>query len=252
MTPNSHPEPSAETSPELEHVTLYRGLAVPFAEVQRVTADIIDHGLCKVDAMHWGSTMASPLEIRRQAVELGKTPGTIRDRIQEMSGRHVICGCGDILGATIYAQTYSRTDDERCCLLITYSMPVGDLIIDGKDFLYTVFQFWDRNHARHREIVRDVLEIIFGKSILPYFDAAAGLKDTIERVGICDLACVDVDVIRVHAQNSLLVHGRYNTKFCSAFQMQAPVPAERIISVARVTQVPEIPSRSIVLSALLS
>lgn len=228
------------------------GLKQFLAEVQRVTADILDHGLCKVDAMRRGSTIASPLEIRRRAVELGKTPGTIRDRIQEMPGRHVICGCGDILGATIYAQTYSRTEDERCCLLITYSMPVGDLIIDGKDFLYTVFQFWDRNHARHREIVRDVLEIIFGKSILPYFDAAAGLKDTIGRIGICDLACVDVDVIRAHAQNSLLVHGRCNTKLCSAFQMQAPVPAERIISVARVTQVPEIPSRSIVLSALLS
>ena len=245
------PDEVLQSSTCEERVTLFRGLAVPQSDVERVCLELKTQGLQKTEGMHWGSTMASPSAIRGQASKFLSNHSTIRENISEMPQEHVICGCGDEFGATHYAASYSRSDERRHGIMVTYSMTLSDLAVDGKDFLYTVFQLWDRNQTHHRETVRDVLEIIYGKAILDYFDTAAEMKDTIERVGICDLACVDLEVVRQHHRNRLLIHGRYHTRFFSAFQMQAPVPSQQIISVAPAQVLPEPLGGYITYSALV-
>jgi hypothetical protein len=39
---------------------------------------------------------------------------------------------------------------------------LGEVIIDGKDFLYTVFQLWDRDGIGHHDRVRAYLSTLFG------------------------------------------------------------------------------------------
>lgn len=244
--------PGIATSSGEERVTLFRGLAVSRPDVERTCLDLKTHGLRKTEGMHWSSTMASPSAIRARATNLKSSPSTIRDLISELPQEHLICGCGDEFSATRYAVSYSRSGANLQGLLVAYSMPLSDLAIDGKDFLYTVFQLWDRAQTHHRETVREILGMIYGEAILPYFDTAAEMKDTIERVGLCDLACVDLEVVRQHHRNQLLVHGRYHTRFFSAFQMQAPVPPQQIISVGPAREFPEPTCGYISYSALVS
>jgi hypothetical protein len=243
---------AVQSSTGEEYVILYRGLAVPQSDVERICLEIKTHGLRKAVGMYCSSTMASPSAIRAQAANLKPNPSTIRENISELPQEHVICGCGDAFSATQYAVSYSRSDEARLGLLVTYSMPLCDLAIDGKDFLYTVFQFWDRKQTHHREIVREILGMIYGSVILTYFDLAAEMNDATNRVGICDLACVDIKVVREHHLNQILIHGRCRTRFLSAFQMQAPVPSHQIISVIPAVELPVPTGRSIDLSVLVS
>ena len=76
------------------------------------------------------------------------------------------------------------------------------------------------------------------------------IDKTIERVGICDLACIDLDVIREHLRNKVLINGRYSTRFCSSVQMQEPVTSAQIISVTTVHSLPGAPERQIHLASL--
>jgi DNA-binding Lrp family transcriptional regulator len=214
-----------------EAVTLFRGLSVPESDVARVSLEVRQQGLKKVKGMTWASTMASPAAIREMAAELRINPSTIRQSIRTLEQEHVICGCGDEFSASGYAGAYSRSGERYLGLMVSYSMAPGSLAIDGKDFLYTVFQLWDRHQTRHLETVRDFLGQIYGKKILNYFDLAAETKCSDERIGLCDLACVDLEIVRHHYQNQILIHGRCQRRFFSAFQMQAPVLPEQIISV---------------------
>ncbi len=224
---------------------------MPPAEVDHVMAEIKNQGLRKVDGMVWGSQMASPSAVRNRVAELMASPSTIRDRISEMHTEHLLCACGDEFGATHYAVARSPKGDTSRGLLISFSASMNELAIDGKDFLYTVFQLWDRDRKHHRELFRELLEMIFGKGILKYFDLASETDETNERVGICDLACIDLDVIRDHLQNKILINGRYNTRFCSAVQTQEPVPSAQIISVTTVHSLPDAPEQQIDLYSLL-
>jgi len=239
------------TSTPQERVTLFRGIAVPPANIDHVSAEIWEHGLRKVKGMLWGSQMASPSAVRGRVAELMASPSTIRARIDEMPMGHLICACGDEFGATHYAVGRLPIGDISRGLLITFSAGLNELSIDGKDFLYTIFQFWDRDRKHDRELFRERLAMMFGTGILKYFDLASETDKTIERVGICDLACIDLNVIREHLRNMVLINGRCNTRFCSAVQMQEPVTSAQIISVTTVHSLPGAPERQIHLDSLL-
>ena len=102
--------------------------------------------------------------------------------------------------------------------------------LDGRDFLYTVFQMGNPERAR------PIVERLFGSAILRYADRAwATKRGDHQRIAICDLAVQDDDVIHAHAKNTMVIGGRYDTQFCSAFMVRMPIPSERIVSVEQVS-----------------
>jgi hypothetical protein len=137
-----------------------------------------------------------------------------------------VAACADATGASYYANDHNRTDENNAPLLITFEANIRDVIIDGRDFLYTLFQFGDPDRAD------PVAELLFGSAIRRYLDRAWSTEDQIQRICFCDLAVQDDAVIEAHARNATVIEGRYGTRFCNAFLVRLPIPADRIVDVA--------------------
>lgn len=121
--------------------------------------------------------------------------------------------------------------------------------VDGRDFLYTVFTLWDRRDDSHLELVREALATLFGKAILKYFDQAKGVFN--ERIGHCDLAIHDMDVIRAHYSNPIAIEGRHDTRFNSSFQFLDKVSPLRVRNIIKSVRVDPVNSRRISLATLV-
>jgi len=94
--------------------------------------------------------------------------------------------------------------------------------VDGRDFLYTCFGF-----CRSYQTV-GILRKIYGSSIEKYFLKAISSSDLRYRYAMCDLATQDLDVVEAHYKNKIIIRGRYNTHFKSAFFVRAPISPDRI------------------------
>jgi hypothetical protein len=135
------------------------------------------------------------------------------------------CACADEAGARFYACQHNRSAKNDTPLLITFDADTADVIVDGRDFLYTLFQMGDPKRAR------PVAERLFGSAILRYVDRAWSSEDHEQRIAICDLAVQDDAVVRAHAANRVVIEGRHRTRFRNAFMVRLPVPSERIVDV---------------------
>jgi hypothetical protein len=142
---------------------------------------------------------------------------------------HRVCACADKASALFYACKKNATASDNASLLITFEADISEVIVDGRDFLYTLFQGPDR--------ARGAVERVFGSAILRYVDRAWATDghDQDQRISICDLAVQDDEVIRAHARNATVIGGRYNTEFRSAFTVRMPIPSDHIVSVERIS-----------------
>ncbi len=232
--------------------TLFRGITVSPDDQEKVVREIRDCGLVDGEAKQWRTRMPDPIAVRTIQKDLMSSPGTIRSRLnQELLKRTLVNACGDRYGGSYYALSHNRSASKTTSILIEFQAPLELLCVDGKDFLYTVFQRWDQRGAVPIDKVRTTLAALYGPKILEYFDEAALHKESNARVGICDLACHDLEVIRAHSENEILIRGRHNTRFCSAFQLQLPVSPESIIRIeCNPTRPPE-PAKSVSLDDVL-
>ena len=212
----------------------------------KVVREIRDHGFLDGEAKQWRTGMPDPIAVRTIQKDLASSPGTIRERLNhELPKRTLVNACGDRYGGAYYALTHNRSASKTVSILIEFQTPLEMLCVDGKDFLYTAFQLWDQRGAVSIEKVRTTIAALYGTKILSYFGEAASHRDTIARIGICDLACHDLEVIRSHSENGILIKGRHKTRFCSAFQMQLPVPPESIIRIECNPTIPPNPVMSV-------
>jgi hypothetical protein len=155
-----------------------------------------------------------------------------------------VCACGDEAGAMYYACQRNRSQENNTPILIAFEADPTDMIVDGRDFLYTLFQNGNPDRAR------PAAELLFGNAILRYVDRAWSTSDT-PRIAICDLAVQDDAVVSAHATNRVVIGGRYQTRFCSAFFVKVPVPPVRIIDVRVVSPDADLPPPEIELTALI-
>jgi hypothetical protein len=100
--------------------------------------------------------------------------------------------------------------------------------VDGRDFLYTAFQAWDRDTTLAVNKQMQCLKMLFGDPILRYFRRAVDTKDQQQRIALCDLAVQDERVVLAHVVNHRTLRGRYNTIFASAFFVRAPILSGQI------------------------
>jgi hypothetical protein len=206
----------------------YRGIAVPDGDAAATIPDIRKNGL-QVRNAGW---QMSAQDLKPHIDRIWSLPKIDRsdvDIVPRNATGPRVCACADPMSALFYACRKNVTAADKSSLLATFDADIADVIVDGRDFLYTVFQMGIPDRAR------PVLARLFGSAILRYADRAwATKKDDLQRIFICDLAVQDEDIIRAHALNTAVIGGRYSTEFCSAFMIRMPVAGERIVSVDQV------------------
>ena len=198
----------------------FRGLAVPASKAE-ATADAIQRegfvtrpGRWQMEHWHPG-----PIEALFKKPDL-----TLEDtRRKGAAGLPAVCGCGDEEGGAYYARRHNRGDEDDTAMMVEFEADPGSVAVDGKDCLYTVFQMGDPERAR------DFLGKAFGPRVLRYAEKAWGLDETLARIALCDLAIYDPEVIEAHHANKIVICGRHNTIFRSAFTVALPVAAVKIV-----------------------
>jgi hypothetical protein len=215
---------------------LFRGIAVPKPQLESVITEIHLNGI--VDQSKASYPMKQErlndlhnLHLKPDLSSADTRPGT---EVVE-----AVCACGDKDGALYYASKHNTTKEKTASILIEVDVQKSSLMIDGRDFLYTVFMYPNQAKAR------PVLEKCFGSAILKYADRAWSSKDAQFRVSQCDLATQDPAVIEAHYANDTVLAGRYNTIFRSAFTIKLPISPTSIISVYSPNKTPNIPQPSI-------
>ena len=207
----------------------YRGIAVPDGAVTSTIADIRQNGL-QIRTSGWRMIAQ---DLKPHLDRLWSLPSIQRSDVDlvprdETPAR--VCACADKTSAGFYACKKNVNATDTASVLIEFDADIADVIVDGRDFLYTVFQMGNPERAR------PIVERLFGSAILRYADRAwATKRGDHQRIAICDLAVQDDDVIHAHAKNTMVIGGRYDTQFCSAFMVRMPIPSERIVSVEQVS-----------------
>lgn len=192
-----------------------------------------------------GYVFAAPAGRALAAVHAAE-PARFRDALSALPMGDVTYGCGDRDGAARYARL-----GKGAPFLISFEVDPEEAIIDGRDFLYTVFQFWDRSGVAHLDLVRRRLDDLFGGAVLARFDAARGTDDQQERIGFCDLAVHDLAGIRDHHCNQTTIAGRVGTLFRSAFCVPAILPPARILAIEPIGGPPPPPAEIVSLRDLV-
>lgn len=204
---------------------LYRGVALDPATADADRQAIGETGRLAAKSF-WRNTMASPAEVRRMAAGLAASPAGARDAIDALPQTPLTYACARFDDAAFYARR-----EKGIPFVISFEVPLEQVAIDGKDFLYTVFQFWDQNGDSHREQVRGKLAALFGPAILPWFDLAGKEREQQARIGLCDLATFDLSAIEAHHANRIGILGRHGTRFRSAFALPEQIDPASVLAV---------------------
>ena len=154
---------------------------------------------------------------------MAKADLSLADTRPDSMSRPTVCCCGSIEGAAYYAWHHNRNSRDDTPILIEFHAAIDRVTVDGKDFLYTAFQFGDPAKARY------VIERLFGQKALTYAEAAWASEDQQRRVALCDLCTMDPEVIIAHYGNRVLIGGRHNATFHNAFMVALPVQSESIV-----------------------
>ena len=207
--------------------TFYRGITLDPAFANADKALIRETGRLNAKALWSGNTRSSPAEVRRLTPYLAATRSKVRESIRALSREPMTYACATFEDAAFYAKR-----SEGLPVVIAIEVPFENVAIDGKDFLYTVFQLWDRSGRRHHQPdVRYILDMLFGPAMVGWFDRAAEEIEQDARIGLCDLAVHDLAAISAHYVNEIAIAGRYNTLFRSAFDLPAKVDPADILAV---------------------
>jgi hypothetical protein len=238
MSFSTKPNYTKSNSGPLTMPVLYRGIAL---DEQTADADciVIRRSGQLAAKSWWKNTMANPTEVRLRMSKLARVPNEIRDKISQLPQLPLTYSCGDFEGAARYALRGSGIP-----FVITFEIALEDVIIDGKDFLYTVFQLWDRHGSSHRDRIRENLSSLFGPTMLGWFDLACRESDS-GRIGLCDLAVHDLAAIKHHHANRIDIAGRIDRVFHSSFALPATLGPAAILDIKEVGAPPPDPGCTI-------
>jgi hypothetical protein len=198
----------------------FRGISVLASSVGSTILSIWKNGLTGEEG-HWQMSYNWPGQL--DALFNKKDLSTKDTRATD--GVPGVCACGETNGAAYYAWHHNRGDKDTSPIIIEFEADESAVAVDGRDFLYTVFQLGDPNRAR------PILERTFGCAVLRYAERAWKEEAQLCRIALCDLAIHDPGVIRAHHANECVLGGRYGTVFKNAFIIRLPVYPEAISNV---------------------
>lgn len=219
MTDSNHGQVTA--SKQMVPLRFYRGIAVPSVEVEETVASIVSGGLHAGRGHRFGEqSWGLPIESL-----LNKRDLCLSDTRNSNVSRPATYACGTVEGAEYYAWEHNQNAEKDTPVIIEFEAQLDRVAIDGKDFLYTVFQ------CEPQSSVRNAIELAFGPRILTYAEVAWASDVQERRVALCDLASLDPEAIRDHHANRDSIGGRFNTVFDNAFTVALPVLPEHIVRV---------------------
>lgn len=208
-----------------ENITLYRGLNVPAANGQAIQQRILNGGINGNEGAVFRVVIN---DIRWQLEELFKEPNLTTDDTRIEGDQFPVVFAGGDSDSTAH---YTRGGNiRRTPLLVTFEAPIEDVYVDGRDFLYTAFQFADNRKRTYGAQCKWLAEM-FGEEILKYFRKAARTRGTDKKIALCDLAIQDVEVVIAHLRNRIVIEGKNGVIFRTAFQVRPPITPDRITSV---------------------
>jgi len=213
---------------------LYRGIATSNTMIGKVIQKILVKGLF-VGQGNW--ILRAPDLCHTDLHELIHDP-TLSTTMTREREAETFAATGDYDTALYYACKHNQTKENTEGILIEFSVPINRIFVDGRDFLYTVFQGFDaRNDSEtHKKKVKNILRRIFGSAITPYIDEVfkTPRENQSRRIALVDIAINDRNVIVVHKKNKIWINGRYGTWFCSSFLVEGKIPPEDIVKVEHV------------------
>jgi hypothetical protein len=209
-------------------LTLHRGIAVPQGEAERVVEEIRASGMSGSEGT-WRFRIPDIADVRRRLDVLFTKSDLTRNDIFTATPFNGLCACGVPTGAAYHpCRRNSAANGNYHPIMIEFTADVVDICVDARDFLCAAFQLWDRKSEVHRTSQSEVLRDLFGTAITRYFAASCRSSDPTYRIGMCNLAAFDSEVVEAHFANTKVIGGRYGTRFSSAFFVKAPVCASRI------------------------
>jgi hypothetical protein len=220
----------------MKQLTLYRGLQVPADDADSIAEAIRSKGFV-------GDEGAYPVNVpniealRGELDALYTKPESVPSNLLHSGPFRGTYAGGAVETAEHYALHHGHPAG-KVPLVVEFVAPISNIFVDGRDFLYTAFQLWDRDGVAGSAKQRDLLAALFGNQVLRYFDAAAESDETLRRIALCHLAAFDPEVVVSHHRNRAVISGRYKTRFASAFVVECPVPAVNVVSVQSPGHVP--------------
>ena len=210
---------------------LYRGIAVPATSVGETISTITENGLAEGPwfwkmEQNWGL----PIDMLLNKVDLSTA-----DTRPQSAFRPAVCACGTVEGASHYAWRHNRNQRDDTPILVEFDAQLDRIIVDGKDFLFTAFQYGEP------ENIKSAVEQLFGEKALAYAETAWASENQNRRIALCDLATMDTDVIKAHYANRMVIEGRHGTIFANSFTVALPVQPEDIVRVWSPDNEPELP-----------
>ena len=146
---------------------LYRGIAVPTTSVGETISLITENGLTEGPSFwkmeqNWGL----PIDALVNKVDLSTS-----DTQPESAFRPAICASGTVEGASYYAWRHNRNRRDDTPILVEFDAQLDQVVVDGRDFLFTTFQFSEPEKAK------SAVEQLFGEKVLTYAEAAWASED---------------------------------------------------------------------------
>jgi hypothetical protein len=222
---------------------LFRGIAVPNDQLEPVIEDIKLNGIIDGSKANWQTRQEKHFK-NLNTLHLNPNLST-KDTRPKDGHANAVCACGEKDGALYYATKHNLYGDNNSPIIIEINTDKSLLSIDGKDFLYTAFQYSNPEKAR------PILEKCFGSAILKYVNRAWSSNNQSFRVAQCDLAIQDIEVIEAHHASKTVIAGRAKTIFRNAFTIKLPVLPASILSVCSPNMLSTIPHPDIYLDNIM-
>ena len=214
-----------------DKLVLHRGIAVNPENAQRIKSEILNNGLGRSVTSNYCCDVRPLGKASREKLFNQRNISRECTVTCDKPNFDITFASADYQTANFYAfRNYDEKERKSHGLVISFEVSIGDVFVDGKDCLSSLFGLISQSAQNFWES-QTLVSKIFGKDILRYLYRANESQNHETAHALYNLAIQDPKVIKAHAINSLVVGGRARTKFKSAFQINTPVPMERIISV---------------------
>ncbi len=208
-------------------LVLYRGITAGQSAAPIIIENIRCKGLLGNENLQQ-PFMPDIVEVRGKIESIFSSRAPSRDDIYSEKEYSGVYACGDEYGARFYALKKNVTTERRVSILIVFKANIDSVYVDCRDFLCSAFQFWDQDNRGIKEKQLATLRSLYGDRIERYFNKCTSTSDIMIRIAMCNLAAFDEQITKDHYRNTLIIAGRYETFFCSAFCVKAPIRASAI------------------------
>jgi hypothetical protein len=132
----------------IDALRLHRGIAVQESEATSVMDAIRQDGLV-VEGRLWSGLSVPDMKPSLEHLWRSQDLSLKVTRPEDPPALPRICASADRRGAMYYACSHNRKGDRTASILIEFEADLADVVVDGRDFLYTVMQMG--NPASSRE-----------------------------------------------------------------------------------------------------